>query len=206
MDNAENRGFPRNSQKHSFGGKRDLIVFGIVSILAIIVLLMAGNRAITGKLINDWYYEEFELGDEDIQHAYELPPPAVHYLTPETMTFAVNRIPIHEFGPYRFIPIKEDDITTYSGSAEPYRASDVTHLRGRLCAYPDGFEDVPWRCEPVELGFSKDKVVWARGYAPDEYIGYQAVGRRMVTVWVLVTENGEILAISPAAFLRRVSD
>ncbi len=184
----------------------ELWLLGIVSVIALIIMLTAGNRAITGRLINDWYYEEFELGDEDIQHAYELPPPAVHYLTPETMTFAVNRIPIYESGPYHFIPIEEDDITTYSGSAGPYRASDVIHLRGRLCAYPEGFEDVPWRCDPVELGFSKNKVTWARGYAPDEYISYRPVGKRAVTVWMLVTENGEILAISPAAFLRRVSD
>lgn len=202
--------------------KWEVLVLGVVSIVALLFMLVAGYRSITGSLIQE-YEEVYELGTEILKHAPQHYPrfsyiplaapgydpaelPDKDYLTPETVGFQVNRIPI-SFPNYNFpIGLKRDRIHTYSGSAGHYEEDPRPFLQGFLCAYAYKVLGAPLRCERVPLGYADGKVTFARGYAPDEYIAYQAAGTDFAALFVLANPEYGILAASNVAYLKWVED
>lgn len=199
----------------------EVFVLGIVSILALLLMLVVGYRSITGALIQE-YEESYELGTQILKHApqhyprfaylplkasnysaEELPPK--DYLTPELITLQVNRVPIPERMLNYFISLQKDRIHTFSGSAGYYEEDPTRFLQGHLCSYAYKITGAPLRCERVLLAYDDGTVTFARGYAPDEYIAYQAAGTDFGALFVLTNPEYGILAASPIAYLRYVS-
>ncbi len=191
----------------------ELWALGIVSILALLVLLF-GSRSLTGALVDE-STEVFEVGTEIFKSAPQHyprfsyvplgttagPQPPKESLVPETISLQVDRIPIPEYNYYHFISLRRDRLHTFSGDAGYYASDPRKHVQGQLCAYAYKINGAPLRCERVPLNYADGRVVFARGYAEDEYIGYQAAGTDFAAVFLLTNPEYGILASSPVAFL-----
>jgi len=199
---------------------KELFVLGIISILAVGVLFIGSG--ITGLLIES--EEVYELGTQIFKHAPQSYPrlsyvplagqastydpaelPSQEYLAPETISFAVNRIPL--IGPNFNYPfsLKKDRIHTYSGSAGYYEQDPGQFIEGYLCSYAYKIQGAPLRCEQVPLAFADGELTFAQGYPPDEYIAHQATGTDFAAVFILTNPDYGILASSPVAYLRWTS-
>lgn len=219
MHNAENRGFPRDGQKHGiFAHKQELFVLGIVSFAALLFMFAFADQALTGLAMVE-YFELFELGDTITPQVPNEQPrlpvlrltapqynpallPDREALTPQTLTFSVNRIPITTPNYYESLSLRDDRMHTYSASMGFYEEDVTPFLQGQLCAYAYKQMGAPLRCEPVELGYHDGVIGFARGYPEDEYIGNQAAGTDFAAFFVLANPQYGILATSPVAYLR----
>jgi hypothetical protein len=196
---------------------KELLIVGVVSMLGLL-LLFVGHHSITGALIDE-SYEVYEIGTETLKNAPQhyprfaylplgkpsgLSPPKA-YLTPAFLSLQVDRIPIAEPNYIAFIPLKKDRIHTFSGSAGYYREDPRPHLTGHLCSYAYKIMGAPLRCEQVLFGYIDDKITWAVGKAPGEYVGYQAAGTDFAIVFLLTNPEYGIIASGPIAYLRWVS-
>jgi hypothetical protein len=196
-----------------------MFFFGMVSVLALGTMLI-GYQGITGALIDE-SWETYELGSGIFTQAPQHYPrfdyvrlaepgydpeslPSQEALTPEAIVLSVNKIPILQTNYNYALSLERDDIHTFSGTAGSYVNDPTEFLQGYLCAYAYKVMGAPLRCERVKLGFQDGTVTFARGYAPDEYIAYQAVGTDFAAVFVLANAEYGILAASPPAYLKYV--
>lgn len=199
--------------------KFELMLLGIVSVLAIFIMLFAWQGALTGKLVDE--LEEFDIAPELFVPAQQQSPrvpvivinsadnegplPSREYLLPQFINFEVNRVPIPENNYYSFIPLRKDQINVYSGSAGYYEEDPTQFVKGYLCAYAYKITGAPVICDRVELGYFDGKVVFAQGYAEDEYIGRRPSGKDFAAFFMLANPYYGILSTSPIAFIRIVS-
>jgi hypothetical protein len=201
--------------------KIEMIILGIVSILALILMLVVGYRSITGAAIYGTYEPYnmgllFETASSDYPalqsihinsmdyYPSELPPRTT--LVPQLLGFQVDRIVIPESNFYNYISLQRSRIHTFSGVAGYYVKDPTKFVAGYLCTYAYKIPAAPLNCEQVPLSYSENKVTFARGYAPDYYIANQAAGTDFGALFVLANPDYGILAASPVAYLRWVYD
>lgn len=203
--------------------KSAVFALGIVSMLALLFIFIAGDRAITGADVSE--YEHFDIQPTLIanQPQYQSPsfmwpsslsplnpPPGLfpkkESLMPDMLLFFVDRIPIPEYTYGNVIPQDRASIHTYSAVLGYYDEDPTPLLQGYLCSYAYKFVNAPMRCERVPLSYSADGTVsFARGYAPGEFIAYQAAGTDFGALFVLANAHYGVLAVSPVAYLRYIS-
>ena len=200
--------------------KIEVWILGIVSILSMLLLLFFGLRSITGSVVEE--YEPFDVGAAARtslpQAPVRIPPcplaqpgyapselPPQEHLTPETIEFSVDRIPIQWTGQDQSISLDKERIHTYSGSAGYYAEDPRRYLQGFLCTYAYKVKNPPPYCERVALGYNDGVLSFARGYPTDEYIANQAAGIDFAAFFMLVNPDYGIIASSPIAYLRWTS-
>lgn len=197
--------------------KPAILILGIVSIFALPIMLVIAQQSITGSsvvppynffLLPDLYtgtpkhyppLETLQLAPAEYDYATL---PAVADLRPAWLSFEVNRIQITEPNYYYKFTLKKDRLHTYSGSAGYYEEDPREYVQGYLCAYAYKIIGAPLQCEQVRLEYINNRIGFARGYAPDEYIGYQAVGIEFGAVFILANPHYGVLEMSPVALLR----
>ncbi len=200
--------------------KIEIFILGIVSIVALVLMLFMGYRSITGAYIGT--YEPYNMGltfktasinypslesiriNQMDYYPENLPPRAA--LAPELIGFQVDRIAIPEMNFYNFISLKKEKIHTFSGIAGYYEQDPTKYVGGYLCTYAYKVPEAPLSCEQVPLSYTNNKISFARGYAPDYYIAGQASGTDFGAVFVLANPDYGVLAASPVAYLRWVKD
>jgi hypothetical protein len=192
----------------------EALMLGIVSIIALLLLLISGFRTITGGVVEN--FEAFDFGLQQLPYS---PLPAIEivqpseaivpgipqeYLAPSFITLQVDQVTIPEVSTYHFISLKKNSLHTYAGTAGEYDFDPTAWVKGYLCTYAYKVQNSPLYCERVPLRYTAGTLTFARGYAPDEYIASHAVGKDFAAVFVL---QGPIatLATSPVAYLRWTS-
>lgn len=199
--------------------KWEIILLGIVSIAALVFMLFYANN-ITGKTTEAVYvYEPFNMGlmfettpatsypslnsIKIMQMTYdkdELPPR--QSLIPKIMGFQVDKISIPEMNFYNYLSLKKDKIHTFSGIAGYYPKDPTKFIQAQLCTYSYKIKGAPLYCEIVPLIYSNNKIIFAKGYSPGEYIAGQAAGTDFGALFILANPDYGILAASPIAYLR----
>ena len=197
-----------------------VFALGVVSMVALLFIFIAGDRAITGADVSE--YEHFDIWptvlpqsdypSPSFQWPLPLTPgplpgmlPSKEALLPQVLLFSVDRIPVSGYTA-NAIPQDKGSIHTYSALFGYYDEDPTPFLQGYLCSYAYKVMRAPLRCERVQLLYSADGTVsFARGYAPGEYIAYQAAGTDFAAVFVLTNLQYGVLAVSPVAYLRFIS-
>jgi hypothetical protein len=195
--------------------KIEIILLGIVSIAALIFMFYYSN-SITGDVV---VYEPFNMGltfgsvqatEYPSLNSIRIAPmdydpeqlPVRALLTPQLLGFQVDRITIPEMNFYNFISLKKERIHTFSGIAGYYAVDPTNYIQAQLCTFAYKVPGAPLYCEIVPLDFSKNKVTFAKGYAPDEYIAGQAAGTDFGALFVLANPDYGVLSASPVAYIR----
>jgi len=193
-----------------------LLLLGIVSILGLGLLLISGLTSPTGNLIED-YGEIYRVNENIYKHAPRHWPkldyiplgvtmpagyPTQTELESKQTTLQVNNIPIYPYAYNTYMPLKSGKINTFSGRAGPYEEDPSAYLQGKLCSYAYKISGAPLRCEDIVLGYENKHVTFARGYAPDEYIAYQAAGTNFAAIFILTSPAYGIVGESPTAYLK----
>jgi hypothetical protein len=199
----------------------EIIILGIVSIAALVLMLFVGYDSITGAATGT--YEPFNIGLTFESAAIENYPalesirinqmdydpselPTRELLAPQILGFAVDRISVPEINFYNSISLKKDKIHVFSGIAGYYQQDPTKYIGAYLCTYAYKIAAAPLSCEQVPLSYKNNKISFARGYAPDYYIADQAAGTDFGALFVLANPDYGILAASPVAYLRWVSN
>jgi len=201
--------------------KQELFVLGVISMASLLLIFAVGHRALTGMLVNS--YEPFDVQPTLLPvPPYQYPSfiwpstlsplanmqgfPTKEMLKPSLLVFFVDQIPIPGTN-FNFVPLQDSRIHTYSGIVGYYDEDPTDSIQGYLCSFAYKVINAPLRCERVPLAYNADGTVsFARGYAPGEYIAYQAMGTDFGAVFVVANPQYGILASSPIALLRWVSD
>jgi hypothetical protein len=134
----------------------------------------------------------------------QLPPREA--LVPKALGFLVDRISIPENNMYNFISLDKDKIHTFSGIAGYYDKDPTLFIQAQLCTYAYKMPGSPLFCEPAPLTYSNNKITFVNGYKPNYYIAGQAAGTDFAALFVLANPDYGVLAASPIAYLRWVSD
>ena len=124
---------------------------------------------------------------------------------PSETTFWVNEIRVPPSTTYEeglnFIPIKDDQLKTFSGSFGPYFEDVTPYLKVVLCSQFYKVTAAP-SCEIVPIVQQGNSVSFARGYQSDEYIGGNAA--KDYIAWYDVYVANTLIATSNRAVIRTV--
>lgn len=205
--------------------KKEVLIVGIVALLALLVLVFAGFKSVTGKFFDlEEYYEQRSFAPKPSALApsgggprlpylllgpkkyAELPPQ--EFLVPRIVEFRVNRVTIPKIPYYNFIPVRDDRIRTYSGMFGPYDEDVRKYFEVFLCSYAYRIPNAPARCERVRTAYDPTNgfVGFVKGFAPDEFIAYQAVGTNFAVFYLVVNQDYGVIAKSNTARVKIVND
>lgn len=113
-------------------------------------------------------------------------------LIPGFMSFYVNTILVPADQSYNFLPLKKDDMRTFSGKFGPYPEDYSDLLTVELCSFVSSQPEMI-ACEKVrDLNYIDGYLTFARGYDWDEYIGGMAMRNFGAFYRVKSQEFGEI--------------
>lgn len=110
-------------------------------------------------------------------------------LVPKVLSFTVNRyiVPVNQ--PMYFVPIRKEDIRSFSGSFGPYPQSVRKYVEVMLCASEIDGSGI--RCAQSVPDYRGDMMEFMEGYNTDEYIA--GVARKQFLAWYeLHTSEGMI--------------
>ncbi len=133
------------------------------------------------------------------------PVPTREELTPEYIEFSVNRIFIPPAGSYPFLPISLDRPRTFAGKFGPYAEDVRNEFTVQLCSYAYQYDNQILSCDTPRLSYQDGYIVWALGYAEDEYIGAQAI-RNFGAAFIIKSKTHGVLAQSNEAIINLIKD
>jgi len=194
---------------------RELWIFGVLALVTAVLFLRtmynppAQLMIIPEPVVYEQPYPtpiyEAPVIEPEIEQTTEVKGPARGELLPDYIEFSVNRIIVPPAGAYPFLPIRIDRPRTFAGKFGPYTKDPTAHLEVQLCSYAYKYDNQILACDKPRMSFREGYVMFAVGYAEDEYIGGQAI-RDFGAGFTIKSKTYGVIAESNEAIVNLVED